>query len=140
MDIKSIICTVFGLIGAGIANLLGGWDNAILTLIIFISIDYISGVGVAIMGNSLKTATGGLNSAIGFKGLCKKGMILLMVFVAVRLDIVLGTDYIRNVVIIGYIANELISITDNSALLGLPVPNVILKAIDVLKSKSDEVK
>jgi toxin secretion/phage lysis holin len=63
-----------------------------------------------------------------------------MVFVAVRLDIVLGTDYIRNVVIIGYIANELISITDNSALLGLPVPNVILKAIDVLKSKSDEVK
>ncbi len=64
-------------------------------------------------------------------------MTLFMVLIACRLDIALGTNFIRDVVIIGYIANETISIVENAGLMGLPIPNAITKAIDVLQSKAE---
>lgn len=67
-------------------------------------------------------------------------MTLLFVLIAYRLDLVIGVNYIRDAVIIGFIANELISIVENAGLMGLPLPDAINKAIDVLTQKSDEVE
>ena len=62
-------------------------------------------------------------------------MIYLFVVVGYRIDLMLGTDYIRNAVIIGFIVNELISLTENAGLMGVPLPSIILKSIDLLKNK-----
>lgn len=138
MTFKNIICTVLGVIGAAISNLFGGWDAALTTLIIFMAIDYVSGVIVAgVFHKSSKSDTGGLNSHIGWQGICRKGITLAIVLIACRLDLLIGTSYIKDAVIIAFCANELISIVENAGLMGLPIPNVIIKAIDVLKEKSD---
>lgn len=138
---KTSICTVVGAIGGCIATLFGGWDAGLVTLIIFMVIDYLSGLAVAgIFHKSKKTESGTLESRAGFKGLCRKCMTLLFVLIAYRLDIVIGSDYIRDAVIIGFIANETISIVENAGLMGIPLPGVITKAIDVLtlKAKKEE--
>lgn len=136
---KETICTILGAIGSGIAAVFGGWDAALLTLIIFMAIDYITGLIVAgVFHKSSKSNSGALQSHAGFKGLCKKGAVLLIVLVAARLDITIGTTYIRDAVCIGYIANEAISIVENVGLMGVPMPQVILKAIEVLKNKSEK--
>ncbi len=136
---KETICTITGVVGAWIAALLGGWNSALGTLLIFMAADYITGLLVAgVVKKSEKTASGGLDSRIGWKGLCKKGVVLLFVLIAHRLDIVIGTDYIRNTVIIGFIANELISIVENAGLMGIPLPAPIKKAIEILQNKENE--
>lgn len=135
---KEGICTGIGLIGSLIASAFGGWDSALVTLMIFMIIDYVSGLIVAgVFHASLKSETGTLESRAGWKGLCRKGMTLLFVLIAYRLDIAIGVDYIRNAVIIGFMANELISIVENAGLMGIPLPDAITKAIDVLTSKKD---
>ena len=132
----NVIITTIGIIGGYIANMLGGWDTGLVTLVIFMVIDYITGLTVAgIFHKSKKTKSGALESRAGFKGLCKKGMILLVVLIAYRLDIVIGSNFIRNAVIIGYIVNETLSIIENAGLMGLPIPNAIEKGIEVLKEK-----
>lgn len=137
---KIHVCIAAGMLGSFLAYLLGGWDEALITLIIFMAIDYITGLMVAgVFKKSRKTETGGLESNAGFKGLCRKCMILLFVLIGVKLDLVLGIDYIRNTVIIAFITNELISIVENAGLMGLPIPKVIIDAIDVLKKKEGEV-
>lgn len=139
MKLKSL-CTFVGAVGAAIASLLGGWDSSIVTLLIFISVDYISGLIVAgVFHNSQKTKSGTLESRAGFKGLIRKCMILVFVMIANRLDIELGTDYFRNCVVIGFMANEAISILENAGLMGIPIPAVIENAIDVLKNRSEQV-
>jgi toxin secretion/phage lysis holin len=135
---KEGFCTMFGLIGSLIASLFGGWDTGLITLVIFMTADYFSGLVVAgVFHNSNKTDTGALESKAGWKGLCKKGMTLLFVLIAYRLDLVIGTSYIRDAVIIAFITNELISIVENAGLMGLPMPSVITKAIDILQKKSE---
>lgn len=134
---KEGICTGIGVVGGFIASLFGGWDTGLITLIIFMSIDYISGLVVAgVFHNSKKTDSGTLESKAGWKGLCRKCMTLLFVLIAYRLDLVLGSNYIRDAVIIGFIANETISIVENAGLMGIPLPDIITKAIDVLTSKA----
>ena len=136
---KDIICTSIGLAGGLIASLFGGWDAALKTLVIAMGVDYISGLIVAgVFHTSKKTDTGALESRAGWKGLCRKGMTLLTVLVGCRLDLVIGSHYIRDTVIIGFIANEVISIVENAGLMGMPMPAVILKAIDVLTKRSEE--
>jgi toxin secretion/phage lysis holin len=135
---KEGICTAVGLIGSFIASLFGGWDTGLVTLIIFMAIDYISGLAVAgIFHNSKKTDSGTLESKAGWKGLCRKCMTLLFVLIAYRLDLAIGSSYIRDAVIIGFIANETISIIENAGLMGLPLPDAISKAVDVLTAKGE---
>ena len=135
---KRVICTVVGMVGGFIASLFGGWSTGLVTLLIFMSIDYLSGLIVAgVFHNSPKTGTGTLESRAGWKGLCRKCMTLLFVLIAYRLDLEIGTNYIRDAVIIGFMANELISIVENAGLMGLPLPAVITKAVDVLTKKAD---
>lgn len=134
---KNGICTGIGVVGSFIASLFGGWDAGLTTLLLFMGIDYASGLIVAgIFHSSPKTESGALESKAGWKGLCRKCMTLLFVLIAYRLDLAIGVDYIRNAVIIGFIANELISIVENAGLMGLPLPAVITKAIDILTDKA----
>lgn len=136
---KSGICTAAGIVGSAIAALFGGWDEALVTLVIFMAIDYVSGLIVAgVFHASKKTESGTLESRAGWKGLCRKGVTLLFVLVAHRLDMAIGVDYIRNAVIIGFMANELISIVENAGLMGIPLPKVIQNAIDILTEKSEK--
>lgn len=133
---KQAICTALGVVGSAIAAAFGGWSAGLTTLVIFMAIDYISGLIVAgVFHKSPKTDTGSLESGTGWKGLCRKVMTLLFVWVAYRIDLTIGTNYIRDAVIIAFIANELISIVENAGLMGVPMPDVIVKAIDVLQKK-----
>lgn len=133
---KEGICTGIGVVGGAIAAAFGGWDEALVTLIIFMVIDYLSGLVVAgVFHNSKKTETGTLESRAGWKGLCRKCVTLLFVLIAYRLDLAIGVNYIRDAVIIGFMANELISVVENAGLMGIPLPAVIQNAIDVLTKK-----
>ena len=73
----------------------------------------------------------------GWKGLCRKGETLLIVLVACRLDAVMGSTFVRDAVVIGFICNETISIIENAGLMGLPIPAAITKAVDILKQRSE---
>ena len=139
LTIKIWILSIIGVVGSCIASLFGGWDNSMGTLIIVMAIDYSTGFAVAaVFKKSLKTSSGALSSHVGWKGLCKKGVILGVVLIAARLDMMLGTKYIRNTVIIGYIANEVVSILENAKLMGIKIPDVLNKAIEVVQKKEKE--
>lgn len=130
---------MLGAMGGFVAQLFGGWSEDMVTLIAFMAVDFIMGLILAgVFHNSNKTENGNLNSKVGWMGLCKKCITLLFVLVAHRLDVSLGTEYIRTATIIGFIANEVISIVENAGLMGLPLPTVITKAIDILKHRGDE--
>lgn len=135
---KEWICTAVGVVGAGIASVFGGWDSALSTLIIFMAIDYVTGLVVAgVFRNSRKTDTGALESRAGFKGLCRKGMTLVFVLIGYRMDLMINTNYIRDAIIIGFTANEAISIVENAGLMGLPLPAIVTKAVDILTKKAE---
>ena len=135
---KQAICTVAGLMGAAAAWAFGGWDTALAALLVCIAVDYISGCLVALVFHkSSKTASGAYNSSYGWKGLCKKGLMLLFVLVAVQVDRVLGIDYVRNAVCIGFCANELLSIVENLGLAGVPMPQAVTKALEQLQKKAE---
>lgn len=137
---KEVILGVIGAVGGFIASLYGGWNSALTTLIIFMAIDYITGLMVAgIFKKSDKTETGALESKAGFKGLCRKGVILLIVLVACRLDLLIGQgSMVRDSCVIAFSINETISIIENAGIMGIPIPSVIMKSIDVLKSKEEK--
>lgn len=133
------ISALVGVIGSAIATLFGGWDSGLITLIIFMAIDYISGLIVAgVFKASPKTESGALESRVGFKGLCRKCMVLILVLIAYRLDLMLSVDYIRNAVIIGFCMNELISIIENAGLMGIPLPKALTDAVDILRIKGEQ--
>lgn len=135
---KTGICTAVGVAGGFIASLFGGWDAALTTLLIFMGVDYVTGLVVAgVFHKSQKSEDGALESRAGWKGLCRKGVSLLVVLVACRLDMVTGSTFIRDATVIAFIANETISIVENAGLMGVPIPEVVVKAIDILKQKSD---
>ena len=131
---KEWICMIAGIVGGFITTLLGGWDSALVTLIVFMGVDFFTGVVTAAMGRSKHTDSGGLSSKAGWFGLAKKVCTLLLIAVAVRMDILLGTTYIRDAVCISFCLNELLSIVENTSLMGVPFPPVIKKAI-VLQTK-----
>lgn len=134
----NILCSVTGIIGSIIASLFGGWNNALTTLLIFMAIDYITGLIVGgVFHTSNKTKTGALQSKACWKGLCLKGVTLLIVIIGHRLDLLLNCDYVMNAICIAFITNETISIVENAGLMGLPIPKIIIKAIDILKAKSE---
>ena len=112
---------------------------ALQTLIIFMTIDYVTGLMVAgIFNKSTKTKNGALESVAGWKGLCRKGVALLIVLIACRLDLLTGANLIRDAVVIAYCTNEAISIIENAGLMGVPIPTKLTKAIEALKSKEDD--
>jgi len=136
-DVKSIRIALAGALGGLLAQLFGGWDAALLTLMVFMGLDYASGLVVAgVFGKSKKSQNGALESRAGFKGLCRKGAILGVVLMAHRLDVSAGTGFIRDAAVIGFTVNEALSIIENAGLMGVPIPGALIKAVDVLKGKS----
>ena len=133
---KQMICTVLGLAGSMLAAAFGGWDTALIALVICMGVDYISGSIVALVfHNSRKSETGAYNSTYGLKGLCKKGLMLLFVIVAVQVDRLMGSEYVRDAVCIGFCTNEVLSIVENLGLAGVPMPQAVVKALEQLQSK-----
>ncbi|MDO4618441.1 MAG: phage holin family protein [Clostridia bacterium] len=136
---KNIVLTITGVVGSALSILFGGLDSILLTLFICMAIDYITGFCVAaVFKKSPKTESGALESRAGYKGLVRKGMVLLVVLISNRLDIVMGTNFIKDGVIVAYIVNDMVSIVENVGLMGVPMPKQIIKAIDILKEKNDE--
>ena len=138
-SIKVMLCMLLGTAGAVITTLFGGWTEDMVTLIIVMAIDFILGLLIAFVFNkSPKSESGKASSKSCFLGLCKKCTMLLFVLVAHRLDVSLNTDYIKTATIIAFIVNELISIVENAGIIGVPMPKIITKAIELLKSKEDD--
>ena len=138
---KQAIFAAAGAVGSFIAGLLGGWDASILTLCVFMVIDYVTGfIVAAVFRKSKKSETGGLKSHEGWKGLCKKGMILLLVVVANLLDKQIGANYTRDAVCIFFIVNEGVSILENAGLMGVPIPQWLKKSLDILHAKADDTE
>lgn len=136
---KLSFLSVMAVLGGLVSKAFGGWSSALTTLIVFMTIDYITGLMLAgIFKKSKKTENGSLESRVGWKGLCRKGVTLLIVLVAVRLDMAVGTTFVKDAAITAFSANEALSIIENSALMGVPIPKPLTNAIEVLKSKADD--
>ena len=133
---KQTLCTALGILGSALAAAFGGWDAAMAALTVCMAVDYISGSIVALVfHNSPKSETGAYNSAYGLKGLCRKGLMLLFVLAAVQIDRLLGADYVRDAVCIGFCTNEALSIVENLGLAGVPMPQAVTKALEQLQKK-----
>ena len=138
MKYKEIISAAAGTVAAVLSKLFGGFDGTFTTLLIFMAADYVSGIMLAaVFKKSTKSKNGALESRAGFKGLVRKSITLLVVMLAFRLDEVTGQNFIADGVMIAFITNEAISITENAALMGIPMPKVLTRAIDVLKNAQE---
>jgi toxin secretion/phage lysis holin len=124
---------VFAAVGGWLGYFLGGCDGLLYALIAFVVIDYITGVMCAISDHTL-------SSAVGFKGICRKVLIFLLVGIANVLDVqVIQTgSVLRTAVIFFYISNEGVSLLENAAHLGLPVPDKIKVVLEQLHDKGTE--
>lgn len=139
MYLKEMICTVVGMVGAAISSAFGSMTTSLRVLVALMVIDYVTGLVCAgVFHKSAKSENGALDSNACWKGLVRKGMILTLVLVGHYLDIALEINYVKNFVCIAFTANEAVSITENAGLMGIPVPKVIMNAIDILKEKGNE--
>ena len=129
----SFMQLIFSAIGGWLGYFLGGCDGLLFALLAFVVIDYITGVMCAIADKTL-------SSEVGFKGICRKVLIFLLVGIANVLDVqVIGTGCIlRTAVIFFYISNEGISLLENAAHLGLPVPTKMKAVLEQLHDKSEK--
>lgn len=137
----NILSITSAALGGIFAAIFGGVDNLFIMLLSFMAIDYITGVLLAaVWKKSPKTETGALNSSVGFKGICKKVANLILLIIAVMLDHVIGDTNLvfRTATIFALSANELVSIIENIGCMGVRIPSVLTKAIDILNKKGDE--
>ena len=123
---------VFAAAGGWLGYFLGGCDGLLYALIAFVAIDYITGVMCAISDKTL-------SSEVGFKGICRKVLIFLLVGIGNIIDVqVLGSPgVLRTSVIFFYLSNEGVSLLENAAHLGLPVPDAIKTVLEQLHDRSD---
>ena len=126
---------VFAMIGGWLGYFLGGYDGLLYALIVFMVVDYITGVMCSIVDKKL-------SSAVGFKGICRKVLILMLVGIANLLDVqVIGTgSVLRTAVIFFYLSNEGVSLLENAAHLGLPIPEKLKAVLAQLHDKANEVE
>lgn len=130
---------IIGLCGGTISAILGGFDYLIYVLILVIVCDYVSGIlAAALFQKSPKSTNGGLDSNAGFKGLVKKCMIILCVAIAAGVDHIINGEIFRNMVIIGFIVNELISFLENLSLMGVKYPEVMNRMLNMLNERSEK--
>lgn len=126
---------VFTAIGGWLGYFLGGCDGLLYALILFVVMDYITGIMCAINDHTL-------SSEVGFRGICRKVLIFIMVGIANVLDInIIGTgSVLRTAVIFFYLSNEGVSLLENAAHLGLPVPNKLKKVLEQIHERSEDDK
>lgn len=139
VHIKNCVLAAMAAVGTFVANALGGWDAAMKVLVALMVADYITGwLVAAVWHRSNKSATGALDSNAGFKGLCKKGGILLIIWVATLLDSAIGAAYVRTAVILFFIGNEGLSVLENLGLMGVPYPKFLNKMLEALQEQGDK--
>ena len=127
------IITAFG---AAAGAYWSGMDKMVQLLIIAMAIDYLLGwLTAVVFKKSPKTESGGASLDVGFRGLCKKGVMLLIVYLGYALDSAMGTNMIQMGVILAFLSNELLSIVENLGVMGVPYPEALKKAIDILQDK-----
>jgi toxin secretion/phage lysis holin len=129
----AIIQLIFTAIGGWIGYFLGGCDGLIIALVVFVVCDYITGILCAISDKKL-------SSEVGFKGICRKVLIFILVGVGNILDVqVLGHEgVLRTAIIFFYLSNEGLSLTENAAHLGLPIPEKLKNVLEQLHDRSDK--
>ena len=134
---KGFALTAAGLTASILSRLFGGFDMLLQTLLLLMAVDMISGITSAVFFKcSDKTESGKLSSLAGLQGLIKKGSCLLLIFVAVHLDALIGTNHLtRDAVIIAFCLNELISILENMGGMGIKLPAALTNALDMLGKK-----
>lgn len=138
INIKNGVLTTLAVVGSALANALGGWDAALKVLVALMAADYITGILVAaVWKRSNKSTTGSLDSKAGFKGLCKKGMILLLIWLGVLLDQAMGAAYIRTAVVLFFVGNEGLSLLENLGLMGVPYPAFLRNMLQALREQAD---
>ena len=137
--LNETVCGIAGAVGGAIAAAFGGWSHDLTVLVAFMVIDYLTGLLAAAMGKSPKTEGGGLSSVVGWLGLARKIVTLLLVLVAHGLDVMLGVEYVRTAAVIAFIVNEALSILENAGLLGVPLPEVFTKVLEVLKGRGEDL-
>lgn len=136
---KDFASFISGALGGLVVMAFGGWSEGLTTLLIFMVVDYITGLAVAgIFKRSPKAETGALESKAGWKGLCRKVLTLILVMLTHRVDILFGTTYFMGAATIGFIVNEAISIVENAGLMGLPIPAAITNMVDALKKRAEQ--
>ena len=139
MNTKLLFCGMIGSVTSVLAQVFGGWSDCLTVLLILMAIDYVSGLVVAgVFHKSPKTATGTIESRVGLKGLIRKFFVVCIVVVAHMIDRLIGTNYLRDAAAIAFCLNEVLSIIENVGLMGVPMPKVIIKALEVLKQKAGE--
>lgn len=138
-QIKNVLLTILAWIGGVITAFLGGWDSAIEVLLIMMAIDILTGLTVAMVFRNSKNSTGGsASSRACFKGLLRKVLILVCVGVAVLIDRMIGTPGVcRTAVILFFVANEGLSILENVGLMGVPLPKILKRSLELLKEKAE---
>ena len=135
---KNIFLISFAGVGSILAEVFGGWDAFLKALVMFMATDYLTGMTVALVFHkSQKTKNGGASSQVGYKGIVKKICMLLLVALAVRVDEISGTHYIRNATIFFFLGNEGLSVIENLALMGIKYPEFVKNAIEGLRSISN---
>lgn len=135
---KATIITTTGTATAVIASLFGGWDYSLKILLVLMVLDYLTGLMTAIVGKSTKTEQGHLDSRAGLLGIFRKMGILIGVIIGTVLQNLSGLSFCRDVVCISFILNETISLLENLGLLGVPIPDVLINVIEVLKKKEGD--
>lgn len=139
--VKETICIIVGTISSIIATAFGGWSTSVITLVWFMGIDFALGLIVAgVFKRSKKSKSGTLSSTASFKGLCKKFVMLLFVSLAYRMDVLMNTTFLKDAVAISFIVNEALSICENAGIMGVPIPSVLKKAIEVLRKDSEDAQ
>ncbi len=141
MKMEHMKNAVMGTAAAGLSALagaLGGWDGALKALIALMAADYATGVLLAaVWKRSAKSASGALDSRAGFLGLCRKGVMLLVVWIGARLDALVGGQYARTAACLFFIGNEGLSLLENVGMMGVPFPRFLKTALEALKEKGD---
>ena len=131
----NMVQMVFAAVGGWLGYFLGGNDGLLIALVLFAAVDYLTGVMCAISDKAL-------SSNVGFKGICRKVLIFLLVGIANILDVhVIGTgSVLRTAVIFFYISNEGVSLLENAAHLGLPVPEKIKAVLEQLHDRAEKTE
>lgn len=138
MNIKNTVLAFLAGLASIFSETLGGWDSFLSALVMFMIADYITGMVVALVFHkSQKTKNGGASSSVGYKGIVKKTCILILIALSVRVDEISGTHYVRSATIFFFLGNEGLSVIENLALMGVPYPEFVKKALEAVKEKGD---
>ena len=135
--IKNAVIAAGSVVGGALSSALGGWDYFLQVLIGIMAADYITGVIAAVFKKSGKTENGALSSSAGFAGLCRKCVIIILVWAAAMLDRVMNSEFTRQAVCLFFIANEGISVLENAGLMGVKYPQFLKNMLEALRDKQD---